>query len=63
MCLATLDNKATSETLRNNLRELPAHAAKVKSIDEICTYIDVNYSQLKAKGKEYDDKKPTLWQT
>ena len=25
MCLATLDNKATSETLRNNLRELPAY--------------------------------------
>jgi hypothetical protein len=48
MCLATLDNKPTSETLRNNLRELPAYAAKVKYIDEIHIYFDVNYSQLKA---------------
>jgi hypothetical protein len=62
MRLATLDNKATSETLRNNLRELPAYAAKVKNIDEIHTYFDVNYSQLKARGEEYDDKMPTLWQ-
>ncbi len=29
--LATLDNKATGKTLRNNLRELPAYAAKVKT--------------------------------
>ena len=58
MCLATLDNKATSETLRNNLRELPAYAAKVKNIDEIHTYFDVNYSQLKARGEEYNDKMP-----
>ena len=62
MRLATLDNKATSETLRNNLRELPVYAAKVKNIDEIHTYFDVNYSQLKARGEEYDDKMPTLWQ-
>jgi len=48
MRLATLDNKATSETLRNNLRELPAYAAKVKNIDQIHTYFDVNFSQLKA---------------
>ena len=62
MRLATLDNKATSETLRNNLRELPAYAAKVKNVDDIHTYFDVNYSQLKARGEEYDDKMPTLWQ-
>ena len=61
MRLATLDKKATSKTLRNNLRELPAYAAKVKNIDEIHTYFDVNYSQLKARGEEYDDKMPTLW--
>ncbi len=29
MHLATLDNKATSETLRNNFQELPPYAAKV----------------------------------
>ena len=48
--------------MRSNLRELPAYAAKVKNIDEIHTYFDVNYSQLKARGEEYDDKMPTLWQ-
>ena len=26
------------------------------------TYFDVNYSQLKACGEEYDNKMPTLWQ-
>ena len=62
MRLATLDNKATSEKLRSNLRELLAYAAKVKNVDEIHTYFDVNYSQLKAQGEEYDDKLPTLWQ-
>ena len=60
MCLATLDNKATSKALRNNLFELPAHAAKVKSIDKIHTYFNVNYSHLKSRGKEYNDKMPTL---
>ena len=59
MHLATLDNKATSETLRKNLRELPAYAAKVKNIEEIHTYFDLNYSQLKAWGEEYNNKMPT----
>ena len=44
MHLATLDNKATSKKLRNNLCELPAYVAKVTNIDEIHTYFNVNYS-------------------
>ncbi len=55
MLLAMRDIKAMSGMLRNNLCEHPAYAAKVKNIDEIHTYFDVNYSQLKARGEKFDD--------
>ena len=57
MRLATLDGNATVTALRANLRELTQYAIKQNgNIDEIHTYFDVNYSQLKARGEEYDDK-------
>jgi predicted metal-dependent hydrolase len=54
--LATLDGTATMTALRANLRELTQYAIKHNgNIDEIHTYINQNYTQLKARGQSVDN--------
>ena len=56
MRLATLDGNATVTALRANLRELTQYAIKQNgNIDEIHTYFNQNYAQLKARGQSVDD--------
>ena len=56
MRLATLDSTATDSALRNNIRNILEYAiSKNWDIDEVISYIDENYSQLKARGKSMDD--------
>jgi hypothetical protein len=56
MRLATLDNNATVQALRANLRELPQYSIKVNgNIDQIHEYFDQNYNQLKSRGHGVDD--------
>jgi hypothetical protein len=56
MMLATLDGNATDTSLRTNLCELTQFAIKQNgNIDEIHTYCNQNYAQLKARGQSVDD--------
>jgi hypothetical protein len=56
MRLATLDGNATVTALRTNLRELTQYAIKHNgNIDEIHTYFNQNFAQLKARGQSVDD--------
>jgi len=56
MRLATLDGNATITALRANLRELTQYAIKQNgNIDEIHTYFNQNYAQLRARGQSVDD--------
>jgi hypothetical protein len=56
MRLATLDGNATVTALRANLRELTQYAIKQNgNIDEIHTYFNQNYAQLRARGQSVDD--------
>ena len=55
MRLATLDNNATVETLRENLRGLTQYAVTVNGdIDLVHKYFNQNFTQLKAKGESVD---------
>ncbi len=56
MSLSTLDGNATVTALRANLHELMQYAIKQNgNIDEIHTYFNQNYVQLKARGQSVDD--------
>jgi hypothetical protein len=54
--LATINNVATTQTLRNNLQNLGVFAVTAKGdIDRINAEFDTNYSQLLAQGATLDD--------
>ena len=54
--LATLDGNATVTALRTNLCELTQYAIKHNgNIEEIHTYFDQNFAQLRARGQSVDD--------
>jgi polysaccharide deacetylase 2 family uncharacterized protein YibQ len=53
---ATIDSKATSEALRQNLNELASYAPTVGGdVDMINSRFDENYTQLIARGETVDD--------
>ena len=53
---ATIDSKATSEALRQNLNELASYAPTVDGdVDMINSRFDENYTQLIARGETVDD--------
>jgi hypothetical protein len=53
---ATLDGNATMTALTANLRELMQYAIRHNgNIDEIHTYFNQNYAQLKAQGQSIDN--------
>ena len=55
MTCATIDSKATEQTLRDNLSACPQYMAVCKSnIPEYHCYFDENYSQLLNRGCTYD---------
>jgi hypothetical protein len=56
MRLATLDGNTTVTALRTNLCNLMQYAIKHNgNIDEIHTYFNQNFAQLKARGQSMDD--------
>ena len=56
MQLATLDFAATNAILCKNIHELTQYAITFgRDVDEIISYIDINYSQLKALGEVMAD--------
>ena len=64
MRLATVDNTATDEQLRTNLRQLPTLAVQCNGdIDKIHTSFFSNLNLLQARGKNCDDLMPVLFET
>ena len=56
MRLATLDGNASVTNLRTNLHELTQYVIEHNgNIDEIHTYFNQNFAQLKARGQSVDD--------
>ena len=56
MRLATIDNAATSQNLRDNLNNLATYAATVNGdINKIHGYFSVNMTQLQHHGASFDD--------
>jgi hypothetical protein len=63
MTCATIDSKATEQTLRDNLSACPQFMAVCKSnIPEYHCYFDENYSQLLNRGCTYDAPVQALFQ-
>ena len=62
MRLTTLDTKATSKTLRAAIKDLPAVAAAAQgNIDKIHEHFNANYTQLRSRGQDIDDKEDLLF--
>ena len=56
MRLATLDTSATYAALRNNIMKVAEYAKKVNgNVDQINAFVDLNYTQLKARGDTVPD--------
>ena len=56
MRLATLDTSATSTDLRNNIMKVAEYTKKVNGdVDQINAFVDLNYTQLKARGDTLPD--------
>ena len=56
MRLATLDTSATSAAIRNNIMKVAEYAKKVNGdVDQINAFVDLNYTQLKARGDTVPD--------
>jgi len=54
--IATVDSKATTKTLRNNLNHLPEAMLMVKSdIELFHKYVFENVAQLNGRGEKFDD--------
>eukprot|EP00970_Alexandrium_tamarense_P019259 scaffold13821_cov786-Alexandrium_tamarense.AAC.1 len=56
MKIATLDNKATSKWLRDQLKQMPAVMLEVKgNIDDFFNTFDKWHTQLIGRGEDLDD--------
>eukprot|EP01082_Thalassiosira_pseudonana_P012699 g11100.t1 g11100 contig5:91555-93005(-) len=62
MKVATLDNKATSKWLRDQLKQMPAVMLEVKgNIDDFFNTFDKWHTQLIGRGEDLDDALDCLW--
>nr|ACA60902.1 gag protein [Thalassiosira pseudonana] len=62
MKIATLDNKATSKWLRDQLKQMPAVMLEVKgNIDDFFNTFDKWHTQLIGRGEDLDDALDCLW--
>eukprot|EP00970_Alexandrium_tamarense_P012074 scaffold2726_cov69-Alexandrium_tamarense.AAC.1 len=56
MKIATLDNKATSKWLRDQIKQMPAVMLEVKgNIDDFFNTFDKWHTQLISRGEDLDD--------